>query len=99
MQVAVVLGSRREHDAGQSEGEANTADPEGTDPVSANTDGGWVTPAGRVAIHVGSSVRDIRLTDTVTLAAGTCGEDSDVASADRDADNREDAARAVASRR
>ena len=28
---------------------------------------------------VGASVQDIRLTDTVTLAAGTCAEDSDIA--------------------
>jgi len=66
-------------DAGASEGAANSADPEGTDPVSANTDGHWATPAGRVTLHVGSSVQDIRLADTVTLAAGTCNEASDVA--------------------
>ncbi|MGH3371002.1 MAG: glycoside hydrolase family 3 C-terminal domain-containing protein, partial [Nocardioidaceae bacterium] len=53
-------------DAGQSEGQANTTNPAGTDPVSQNTDGRWVTPTGRVTIDVGSSVQDIRLTDTVT---------------------------------
>jgi beta-glucosidase len=65
-------------DAGQSEGQANTADPQGTDPVSQNTDGSWITPSGRVPIYVGSSVQDIRLTSTVTLRGGTCDEGSDV---------------------
>jgi beta-glucosidase len=64
-------------DAGQSEGQANTSDPTGTDPTSQNTDGRWATPAGRVTIHVGASVQDIRLTDTVNLRAGTCAEGSD----------------------
>src|SRR4051794_30548394 len=65
-------------DAGTSEGQANTADPDGTDPVSQNTDGHWVTPSGRVSLYVGSSVQDIRLNSTVSLRGGTCSEDSDL---------------------
>jgi beta-glucosidase len=64
-------------DAGRSEGQSQAADPDSTDPVSQNTDGGWVTPAGPLTVHVGSSVQDIRLTDTVTLREGTCAEGSD----------------------
>jgi beta-glucosidase len=76
-------------DAGQSEGQANTTNPQGTDPVSQNTDGRWITPAGRVPIYVGSSVQDIRLTSTVTLRGGTCATGSVGG----------DAARAIISRR
>lgn len=36
-----------------------------------------MTPSGRVAIYVGSSVQDIRLTATVALRGGTCAEGSD----------------------
>jgi hypothetical protein len=64
-------------DAGASEGRAEAADPNGTDPPSQNTDGRWVTPSGRVTRNIGSSVQDIRLTDTLTLRGGTCDEGSD----------------------
>ena len=43
-------------DAGQSEGQANAADPNSTDPASQNTDGHWVTPDGRVT-HLRRVVR------------------------------------------
>jgi beta-glucosidase len=69
-------------DAGHSEGQANnppnTAPGGPGDPVSANTDGRWVKPSGRVTLHIGSSLQDIRLTDTVALPAGTCGTGSDL---------------------
>ena len=64
---------------GQIEGAANVSNPNSTDPASQNTDGHWVTPSGRVTLSVGSSVQDIRLTDAVTLRAGTCAENSDIA--------------------
>ena len=64
-------------DAGHSEGEANATDPQGTDPPSENTDGQWVMPTGPVTLYIGSSVRDIRLTETVDLPGGTCDEYSD----------------------
>jgi beta-glucosidase len=74
--------------AGHSEGQANnspfTAPGGPGDPVSSNTDGGWVTPSGRVTIHVGSSVQDIRLTDTVTLRGGTCAQGSDAPDGEAD---------------
>jgi hypothetical protein len=64
-------------DIGQTEGHANATNPTGGDPVSTNTDGRWVTPNGRLTLHIGSSVQDIRLTDTVTLRGGTCRQASD----------------------
>ncbi len=64
-------------DAGNSEGRAAAADPNSTDPVSQNTDGGWVTPNGRVALYVGSSVQDVRLNSAVSLRGGTCAQGSD----------------------
>jgi beta-glucosidase len=71
-------------DAGQSEGQANTTDPNGTDPVSQNTDGHWVTPSGRLTLRIGSSVQDIRLTAPVSLRGGTCAEGSDAAASPGD---------------
>ncbi|MBD0293325.1 MAG: glycoside hydrolase family 3 C-terminal domain-containing protein [Jiangellaceae bacterium] len=83
-------------DAGHSEGQAQAADPDSTDPPSQNTDGRWVTPSGRVTLHIGSSVQDIRLTDTVALRGGTCSENSDSAAGHTGGDSRRSATKSPA---